>query len=84
MHQTTKGVMELDHRSQDCTVCNTIGMRSKMRTMLKLSFLDTKMMVKFSENTRNKSETMGELNSLFCAKYMSFYRKRMRKIRKQD
>jgi hypothetical protein len=55
-----------------------------MRTMLKLSFLDTKMMVKFSENTRNKSETMGELNSLFCAKYMSFYRKRMRKIRKQD
>jgi len=65
VHPTTKGVMELDCRSQDCTVCNTIRMRSKMRTMLKPSFLDTKMMVKFSENARNKSETMGELNSLF-------------------
>jgi hypothetical protein len=57
-------------------------MRPKMRTMSKLSFLDAKTMVKISENTRNKSEMMGNLTPCFCAKYMSFYRKRMRKIRK--
>jgi len=43
----TKGMMRLDHRSHNHTVCNMVGTISEMRMMLKLSFQDVRMIIKF-------------------------------------